>query len=451
MSEIFEKALSDDMINYMKIKATYDPARLDGIDASIAQIGKPVLTPAAIARLQRGESIDIEIVGDSVTAGLHVSDTDTYSSRIAVALASSYPNATVIRYDGTYPSEDNPINTWTRNVIQTGTSRQVIVIRRNGVGGDTVMRAMRRRENYVGTISNAYNEPFRADLILICLGINDSLSTDPAKYAPSDLYRFGLITMVQEIRRRTNAEIVLMTPTWAGTTTNLLSYQASMKQAADSLGVGVIDLHQMFLDHYSGTGVSGQGDWHYDTYHPNATGHQAISDKIMSELFNRSLTNGVIYSPTSLIPYHLERVFIPHDNSAIVYSGSWITNHSVTESTSNSYVEHITNTTGAYAEFTFTGSDVWLISRRGSQSASSLMGTASLLIDGSSGGTLDFRMNYPTQLGTPTDWAAASYMNEAFLLASGLDPSVSHTVRISQSTYYTAVLGFAYLRRVNHA
>lgn len=233
------------------------------------------------------------MVGDSITWGrTYCTDEETYCAKFAQLTARKFPHIGVIRYDGIYPKENGPIKAYGKGIlVQAGEKEQKITVVRSGVGGDTVMRALRRIDDYTGCVVD--NQ--QPDLLIMMFGVNDSLAGDPRKYVSSEQFKVNYLELLEQVENKTNgAEIVLMTPTYNDLGDSLKScldpYSRKVREIAEEKHCLLIDLHQMWMDHLVlGSGNFGQRDWlgavNGDSTHPTPLASEVMAQKIVSEIF----------------------------------------------------------------------------------------------------------------------------------------------------------------------
>jgi hypothetical protein len=160
-------------------------------------------------------------------------------------------------------------------------------------------------------------------------GINDTLGSDPTKYAPKDMYEIGYATFLQWIKNNIGCEIVTMTSHWNGSgTTNTLQgglndYVAIQKKVSLAEKIQCIDIHQVWLDHWiNGVANFGQGNWlaSTDACHPTPLGYEeGIAVPVFNELF--------IYNQI-LIPFVKNKnVIVNYSNVLCKLSADWHLNN----------------------------------------------------------------------------------------------------------------------------
>ena len=220
-------------------------------------------------KLRRGESVTIDFVGDSVTHGLnHCRPEETYVAKVAMLLAREFPTHSVYRYDGIMGGEFSPLKCFDGPIlVSLGTGEGRIHVIRNGVGGNTVVRAASRIDDFTGVLPSGT----RADLICVMLGINDALLNDPAKYVTAEVYKEQYRALLSEIRRREpDAVIALLSSTDNDQTVD--AHCEASKALASEMEIPYIDTHALWVAHRDESlGNYGHGDWLYgngDACHP---------------------------------------------------------------------------------------------------------------------------------------------------------------------------------------
>ena len=250
------------------------------------------------ARIDGAEELTVFVVGDSITEGARATDAEhTYTAVLARGLAERYGDRTVIRYDGQrYPTPDaelRPLMTYgTPVIVQEGTGGRLTVVR-SGIGGNTVRRILTRRRDFTKT------EPCgrAADLYIMMMGINDALSSDPAKYVSPHGFAEDLRRLAETLdRENPDADVIWMTPTYndygVERVSRLDAHAEQMRVVAREYGIPVIDQHRLWMEHLTvGEANYGQGDWlsgaEGDKCHPGDRGHGVIAEAILNELFGK--------------------------------------------------------------------------------------------------------------------------------------------------------------------
>jgi len=389
-----------------------------------------------IRKINSGENVLIHCVGDSVTLGIdHATVDETFVAVLAQKLANKYPDSTVIRYDGTYADGENTISTWTEHVIQTGTNGQNIIVTRNGIGGNTLMKIFNRPQDYTGVFTSG-TLSLKPDLILCMIGVNDSLEIYTTRYVPAEDFKQGLIAFVKQIRNtHPKCDVAYITPTWVGdnttNVTDLDDYAEAMKEVSYIEGTGLVDVHKLFVDHWVlGAANYGQGDWMTsdDPYHPTAIGHAAIGAEIFNMIFDRATRteqrDSGISKRVSLLAYNAPD---------IVRAGTWADNTFALGTTT--YHEYLSQTAASTITAKFNGNKVSLLARKNSG-----LGSFTFTIDGGALITVSLNRLYPTSKADYTNGNQASFPLEKILLSENLTDGI-HTLVITVDTGYTAFSG----------
>jgi lysophospholipase L1-like esterase len=435
----------------------YNVSAIPAEMVSVPQKDGRCLIPRTLEKLIAGENVCIHFVGDSITVGYNSTGTvgGNFVQRMGVLIGQQLvPTAQVNRYDPNAYSvlNDGPINGWNGpTVIQHSSAGnpQTVQVVNNGVSGDTVQRVLRRIGNLTG-----WTPPI--DLFVILLGINDSLTTDPQKFVPPDIFASGIRSLTEILKNYyPQAEIALCTPTYndqpdaAGTYT-LEQYAMATRRAAIETGTALVDLHALWADMYD----ADDPNWeHNDGYgwwlntaggnhtHPTDQGHQGIAEEMFKLFGDAGLAAGRPQRLSTLGPRRRfkehEVVRIPNNHPAISYGqnlvppGNW---HSYTPSFNQQliYSPVLMRSKDTNDTLMFEGrmEDVWLLCRRGRDS-----GMISVHIDGipqvygPAGYFLDTFRAYPTNI-SDTGEDGATYPMDRMLLARSL-PEGDHSVMIT--------------------
>lgn len=230
------------------------------------------------AMLEEKKHITIDIVGDSVTQGTdHCTDDETYAAQFANMLAKKYEKATVYRYDGIFGGEFLPIDHFEDAVlISTGNGKYQIDVIRNGIGGNTVRRAINRINDFTGLLANQR----KADITIFMFGINDALKSDPKKYVSSSEFADDYRELLNKFKETEESEIVIMSAT-----TNdqcIDEHVKYTKLIAEEFGVLYVDQNSVWNKHYDKNAPNfGHGDWlsdvSCDACHPTPKGAYMIA------------------------------------------------------------------------------------------------------------------------------------------------------------------------------
>lgn len=222
-----------------------------------------------IQKLQTKGDVTLNFVGDSITAGeQYCKAEETYVAKIAALLSRRFPEAAVYRYDGVYATELDPIHEFSPVLVSLGEGEGTIHVVRNGVGGNTVLRAHKRIHNFTGVLASGHS----ADVTLLMLGINDAIKSRVDKYDPPKSYLTHYRALIEDIRSRDpDTEIVLITSSYNESEHELDDYVGATKVLAEQLSLPLIDLNALWLAHYDAEAENyGQGDWlvgHGDACH----------------------------------------------------------------------------------------------------------------------------------------------------------------------------------------
>jgi hypothetical protein len=135
-------------------------------------------------KIRNLEDITVDFVGDSITYGLnHCFVDETYVAVFARLFAEKFTEYSVIRYDGKTEGALEPIKTFDKTVVEDK-GRATASFIKNGVGGNTVKRALNRKENFMGKMPNGEYP----DLTVFMFGINDALTNDASKFVTPDVF-----------------------------------------------------------------------------------------------------------------------------------------------------------------------------------------------------------------------------------------------------------------------
>lgn len=223
----------------------------------------------------------IIFVGDSITWGLnHCAVEETYVAFFAAEMAHAFSKAKVIRYDGIVKDEQSPLLGYDPVVVQEGTEGTIHIIR-SGVGGNTVTRAMARKQDFTGILPSGT----KADYIVTMFGINDALKADPAKYVSAEVFKENYRKLLRLLKEDApNAKLVVMTAT-----TNDQSIDAHVRATYELIkeeNVGLVDMYALWQKQYDPKKDNfGYGDWlATDACHPTPKSAKIMGQKIFSEL-----------------------------------------------------------------------------------------------------------------------------------------------------------------------
>jgi len=219
-------------------------------------------------KLDNAEKFTFDFVGDSVTHGLnHCTADETYVAKFARFISEKYIDRTVLRYDGVVLRENEPIKSYEGPITVSSRGERTITVIRNGVGGDSVRRAINRIENFTGVLAN--NE--RPDVTFLMFGINDALTSNPTKYVTPDVYIENYKELIAKIKDSTpETEIIILAPTTNGD--SVYNHYLKLCEFVKENDLPFIDTHKLWLDHYDTNAHNyGQGDWLFgngDACHP---------------------------------------------------------------------------------------------------------------------------------------------------------------------------------------
>ncbi len=243
-----------------------------------------------IDRAMRGEHITLNFVGDSITHGInHCRPEETYVAKVAAEIARRLPTCTVRRYDGMVEDEGKPMAGFDGPVlVSLGTGRGKIDVIRNGIGGNTVRRLIRRLDDFTGPLPNGR----AADITLIMVGINDSLDCDPAKYVTPEVFAKDYQELIDAIRARDpETMVVLISATFNGPGDGIAPYCAHTEALAAANQLPYIDLHAFWWAHFDPEAPHfGQGEWlsavPWDACHPSPLGAEMTARRVVSALLD---------------------------------------------------------------------------------------------------------------------------------------------------------------------
>ncbi len=246
-------------------------------------------------RLSENKRFVINILGDSITWGEnHCTAEQTYCAELARLFAKAYSDCTVIRYDGIVESESKPLSHFSEPIkVQVGGETEFVIIR-NGIGGNTVRRALNRKQDFVGECIHGCDP----DLFIMMYGINDALIEDSSKYVTPERF-YENYCELYELLKQTNptAKLVFMTPSYndhgISDKSVLDPYCEKIKQLAEEKAAALIDVHKLWMEHLIiGAEHYGQGSWlsgvKGDSCHFSPEGSRATAEFIFEELTKES-------------------------------------------------------------------------------------------------------------------------------------------------------------------
>ena len=212
------------------------------------------------SKLAKGEPITLDFIGDSITWGLnHCSPKETYVARFAALFSKKYRGYRVVRYDGVVVRENAPLDHFDGPIPVAGkVGRPECAVVRNGVGGDTVRRAIKRKEDFLGILPNGRS----TDVKFLQFGINDALSCDPLKYVSPERFEADYEELLSYVTSDDNCLVILVTPTYNGAKYPLDDYADVVKRVAARHDLPLIDAHRLWTEHYDEKKRRfGQGAW----------------------------------------------------------------------------------------------------------------------------------------------------------------------------------------------
>ncbi len=395
--------------------------------------------PRTLVKLLSGQAMTIVCIGDGVTVGYNATGTVSggWVARLASRIAAAFPSYGVTRYD---PNNygvtlDGPIPSWTGSVVQAQGTGGAVAVVNAGVTADTTLRCIRRLTNF--TAASWFPPP---DLYVIALGLGE-MSADPTRAATAaDLvgHLIGFINLL----RAGGAEALLCTP-HAGPAPALGGafddYANAVRGVAAATGCGLVDVRQLWLDHYDPTQPNdGYGTWLNtsggDHVNPTDAGHQAIGDEVYKafDAYGELPVAGRIGTGTEF-----ERVALL--NSAptpLVFTGSWA---SGTDANALSGRDEVTSTPGDKITFEARFSDLHMLCRRWKDS-----GQVTVTVDGALFGTVDLYRANPASTVDLGDYNGAIAPRERVALALGLADTVHAVVLQLAATKNPASSGYTW-------
>lgn len=237
-----------------------------------------------IEKIKRNEDITIEFVGDSITHGLNnCREEETYVAKFATLIASDFKHYNVFRYDGVFNDELLPMERYDGPILVSyKENANNLYIIKNGIGGNTVQRAIDRIDDFTGISANG-KVP---DIIFMMFGINDALKSNPQKYVTAEQFKRNYKTLLNEIKNRNPHTLIIM----MGATYNDQSVDEhcqKSKELALEENIPYIDLHELWMSHYKAEADHfGQGDWlanNVDACHPTPKAAHILAEKIYED------------------------------------------------------------------------------------------------------------------------------------------------------------------------
>jgi lysophospholipase L1-like esterase len=232
--------------------------------------------------LKKNEWITIDVVGDSVTNGLDYCTADeTYPAQLAALISKKLPQVSVYRYDGIVKSALLPMKGFAGlYTVGIGTENKRIDVIRNGIGGNTVRRAIRRLNDFTGILANGR----KADLTVFMFGINDSLEADREKYVTPERFADDYRELLKKFKETEASEIVIMSAT--SSNYDMSEYAQMTKLVAQQENILYVDQFKVWKEHYCENAPNfGQGDWlGNDPYHPTKKGAAIIAETLLEHI-----------------------------------------------------------------------------------------------------------------------------------------------------------------------
>ena len=233
-------------------------------------------------KIKNGQDLTIEFVGDSITHGLNFCGIEeTYVAKFAYLLAKELESYTVYRYDGVVKTELLPMERFDGPIlVSKGKGEGKIDVIKNGVGGNTAVRAYKRIDDFTGILPNG-KEP---DVTFMMFGINDALKIDPDKYVDADTFKSNYKMLISEVRKRNPETVIII---MSATTSNITieEHCAKTVEIVKEEGFPYIDLHKLWNDHYDENAENyGHGDWLVsDPWHPTPKAAEIMAKYILDE------------------------------------------------------------------------------------------------------------------------------------------------------------------------
>lgn len=232
-------------------------------------------------KLASQDELTINFAGDSLIWGKNYCDSEqTIVARFAYKLAEKFPQKSVIRYDGEVERENEPVKNFSSRLVGKGTGNGKISVIKNGVGGDTVRRALNRSADFTGKLANGKF----ADITFLLFGTNDSLACDPSKYVPLDVFERNYAELTELIlEKKPTCKIIPISPN--NSNFPIKEYCCIIEKTARSFGFPFIDVFSLWQSHYSdGAPNYGQGEWlSGDPYHPSPIGAEKTAEFIFGK------------------------------------------------------------------------------------------------------------------------------------------------------------------------
>lgn len=244
-----------------------------------------------VEKIKSNDDITIEFIGDSVTHGLnYCRPEETYVAKFAMLISKKLENYNVFRYDGIVLDALSPMESFDGPILvsyKENTGRIDII--KNGIGGNTVQRAIRRIDDFTGTLANGK----KPDVIFMMYGINDALYSDSQKYVTAEQFKSNYKILLDEVKKRNpEALIIMMSATFNDESVD--EHCKKSRELAEEEIIPYIDLHKFWIEHYDNKAENfGYGDWlanDKDACHPTPKAAYILAQKILDEFLN------IIYS-----------------------------------------------------------------------------------------------------------------------------------------------------------
>ncbi|MDF2648090.1 MAG: hypothetical protein K0Q73_3895 [Paenibacillus sp.] len=204
-------------------------------------------------KLENGEALTYVVLGDSISTGAEASaESNKYYNRFAETLRRRFPGAD-------------------------------IDVRMKAVGGETSQGGLQRLRADV-----TRQHP---DLVTIGYGMNDqNKQANGANAFSPEQFESNIATMIEDIQRHTQADIILITPClpnplWKYASPNVTDYADKLRELSSKYQVAVADLQRIWLDELA-AGKTHESLLLNQVNHPNDYGHS---------LYAQSLTNLLKY------------------------------------------------------------------------------------------------------------------------------------------------------------
>ena len=236
-------------------------------------------------KIENNENVTITFVGDSITEGTaHCSDEETFVAVFAKLMANEFPETKIVRYDGRVTGALKPLDGYNEVLVQSGNKGRINVLR-SGVGGNTVVRAMKRFDDYTGVLPSGT----RSDIIFLMFGINDALDCDPEKYVTSDVFKGQYSEMIDKVsENEPQAKIIMLPATTNGDSIDV--HVAKTFEIIKEKNLPYIDTFRLWKEHYDPAKDNyGHGDWlvgNGDACHPTPKASAIMAEYIFNGFKN---------------------------------------------------------------------------------------------------------------------------------------------------------------------